>query len=573
MASDGEIVSHELRDTGVLGTAGNGGQHIAVRPTEEIEKMEEVAATTKNEAGGPIHSYKGFNEDMTCYGGFQYKENESYESSAAKVSAKGFHACEKPLFCLGHKPPYRSLYHEVIQDGTIDKCDDKTASTKITIGRRLYGTDMAKAALYYIRKNIKSSVEYNGADAQSQFTEVSSDATNKFVIAAQPDSVAVVPERMYKRRTALATEDGSAAVVENGTACISVAMEKHSASIADGLYNASIAAGMYSVSAASGMKSVAVAPSICSMADAEGLRNVSVVTSEYSAASVRGGGSVSASVNRNTKSTADGISCIAANTGDNSPVASDGDYSISVSTGDDGKSKAKGNRCASVVTSRYSASTSDGENSVAAGTGVYGTVTANGKRSAAVSTGVYGTASEYGDNGVSASTTHTNGKSSACGKRVASVTTGGRGTSTTNGDYSVSASTGGGSVSVTDGKHCIAAATGKESAVKVNGGVAVATGENSVSIADGNFSMAVAAGERTNAVAGEMSIAAAISGDSTAEGKVGSWLVLVQREIRQKDGMMEWFIKDVRAFYVDGTDIKPDTKYFLWNGEAVEAES
>lgn len=571
MASDGGSVSQELQDTGVLSTAGNGGQYIAARPTKEIEKMGEVTATTKNEVGGPIHSYKGFSDDMTCYGGFQYEENKSYESRTAKACAKGFHACENPLFCLGHKPPYRSLYHEVIQDGTIDKCDDKTASTKITIGRRLYGTDMAKAALCYIRKNIKSSVEYNGADAQSQFTEVSSDATNKFVIAAQPDSVAVVPEHTYKRKTVLATEDGSAAVVENGTACISVAMEKHSVSIADGLYNASIAAGMHSVSAASGMKSVAVAPSICSMADADGLQNVSVVTSEYSAASVRGGGSVSASVNRNTKSAADGISCIAANTGDNSTVASDGDYSISVSTGDDGKSKAKGNRCASVVTSRYSASTSDGENSVAASTGVYGTVTANGKRSTAVSTGVYGTASEYGDNGVSAST-HTNSKSSACGKRVVSVTTGGSGTSTANGDYSVSASTGGGSVSVTDGNHCIAAAAGKESAVKVNGGVAVATGENSVSIANGNFSMAVAAGERTNAVAGEMSIAAAIGDNSTAEGKIGSWLVLVQREIQRRDGMLEWFVKDVRAFYVDGTDIKPDTKYFLWNGEAVEAE-
>lgn len=67
-----------------------------------------------------IKSYKGFNKDMTCKG-FQYEEGKEYETERAECCETGFHACEYPLDCFSHYAPNGSVYHEVEQDGDIDR--------------------------------------------------------------------------------------------------------------------------------------------------------------------------------------------------------------------------------------------------------------------------------------------------------------------------------------------------------------------------------------------------------------------------------------------------------------------
>ena len=103
-----------------------------------------------------IKSYKGFNKDMTCKG-FQYEEGKEYETERAECCETGFHACEYPLDCFSHYAPNGSVYHEVEQDGDIDREDDgtKIASTKIKIGARISIAGIVKAAIEYTMSRTK----------------------------------------------------------------------------------------------------------------------------------------------------------------------------------------------------------------------------------------------------------------------------------------------------------------------------------------------------------------------------------------------------------------------------------
>ena len=103
-----------------------------------------------------IKSYKGFNKDMTCKG-FQYEEGKEYETERAECCETGFHACEYPLDCFSHYAPNGSVYHEVEQDGDIDREDGgtKIASTKIKIGARISIAGIVKAAIEYTMSKTK----------------------------------------------------------------------------------------------------------------------------------------------------------------------------------------------------------------------------------------------------------------------------------------------------------------------------------------------------------------------------------------------------------------------------------
>lgn len=102
-----------------------------------------------------IKSYKGFN-NMTCKG-FQYEEGKEYETERAECCETGFHACEYPLDCFSYYAPNGSVYHEVEQDGDIDRKDDgtKIASTKIKIGARISIAGIVKAAIEYTMSRTK----------------------------------------------------------------------------------------------------------------------------------------------------------------------------------------------------------------------------------------------------------------------------------------------------------------------------------------------------------------------------------------------------------------------------------
>ena len=121
-----------------------------------------------------IKSYKGFNTDMTCYGGFQYEEGKEYETDSDSCCNYGFHACEYPLDCFSYFSPNQSVFHEVEQSGEISKKnnDSKLASTKIKIGAEISIAGLVKAAIEYTTERAKDSGEkhntgYRGASSNT----------------------------------------------------------------------------------------------------------------------------------------------------------------------------------------------------------------------------------------------------------------------------------------------------------------------------------------------------------------------------------------------------------------------
>ena len=116
------------------------------------------------------------------------------------------------------------------------------------------------------------------------------------------------------------------------------------------------------------------------------------------------------------------------------------------------------------------------------------------------------------------------------------------------GNWSVSTNTGDYSAATNTGDQSVSTNTGYRSA-------ATNTGDQSVSTNIGNYSAAT--------VEGNESIAIVTGKGSKAKGSFGCWIVLTERDDKYK-------IKDVKAFKVDGENIKSDTYYTLTDGVAVE---
>ena len=132
-----------------------------------------------------IKSYKGFNTDMTCHGGFQYEEGKEYETDSASCCNYGFHAYEYPLDCFDYFSPNQSVFHEVEQSGEISKRNDnsKLASTKIKIGAEISIAGLVKAAIEYTTERAKDSGEkhntgYRGASSNTGDWGASSNTGN-----------------------------------------------------------------------------------------------------------------------------------------------------------------------------------------------------------------------------------------------------------------------------------------------------------------------------------------------------------------------------------------------------------
>ena len=198
----------------------------------------------------------------------------------------------------------------------------------------------------------------------------------------------------------------------------------------------------------------------------------------------------------------------------------------------------------STNTSDCSAATNTGDQSAATNTGDYSAATNTGDQSAATNTGYQSAATNTGD-------------------QSAATNTGNFSASTNTGDFSAATNTGDRSASTNTGNFSAATNTGYQSASTNTGNFSAATntGDQSASTNTGYFSAAT--------VEGKESVAIVTGKDSMACGTLGCWIVLTERG--DFDGAT-CPIKEVKAFKVDGVNIKENTFYRLINGKAVEVE-
>ena len=161
--------------------------------------------------------------------------------------------------------------------------------------------------------------------------------------------------------------------------------------------------------------------------------------------------------------------------------------------------------------------------------------TKTGYRSAATNTVYQSAATNTGDRSAATNT----------GCQSAATNTGYRSAATNTGDYSAATNTGDYSAATNTGDRSAATNTGYQSA-------ATNTGYQSAATVEGKESVALVTGK-----------------DSIARGALGCWIVLTERG--DFDGVT-FPIKEVKAFKVDGANIKENTFYRLVDGKPVEVE-
>ena len=200
-----------------------------------------------------IKSYKGFKKDMTCKG-FQYEEGKEYETEKAECCETGFHACEYPLDCFNYYSPNESVFHEVEQNGELDRkgSNTKVASTKIKIGASINIAGIVKAAIEYTTQRAKKE---NGSDKDYG----TSSATGN-----------------YGASSATGYKGASSATGDYGT------------SSATGNYGASSATGNCGASSATGDCGASSATGYCGASSATGYKGASSATGDYGASSATG---------------------------------------------------------------------------------------------------------------------------------------------------------------------------------------------------------------------------------------------------------------------------------------------
>ena len=218
--------------------------------------------------------------------------------------------------------------------------------------------------------------------------------------------------------------------------------------------------------------------------------------------------------------------------------------------------------------------------SAATNTGRYSAATNTGYRSASTNTGDYSAAANTGDRSVATNTGDCSAAANT-GACSAATNTGYRSAATNTGDQSAATNTGRYSAATNTGRYSAATNTGDYSAATNTGDYSAATntGDRSAAINTGCCSVATNTGDRSAAtntgyrsaaeVSGKASIAIVTGMESKAKGAIGCWIVLTERDVW--DG--ETFpILSVKAFKVDGKEIKADTYYKLVNGEPMEVE-
>ena len=186
-------------------------------------------------------------------------------------------------------------------------------------------------------------------------------------------------------------------------------------------------------------------------------------------------------------------------------------------------------------------------------TGDYSAATNTGCRSAATNTGCRSAATNTGDYSAATNT----------GECSAATNTGDYSAATNTGDYSAATNTGYQSAATNTGCRSAATNTGYQSAATNTGcrSAATNTGYSSAATNTGYSSAAT--------VEGKESVALVTGKDSIARGALGCWIVLTERGDWDEN---IYPIKEVKAFKVDGVNIKENTFYRLVDGKPVEVE-
>ena len=278
-----------------------------------------------------IKAYKGFNSDMTCRH-FKFKVGKEYEESGKiKACKNGFHACENPMDVFGYYPPSNSRYCEVEQSGSIDRGEDKIASSKIRIQCEIGLSGIIQAGVKFIldkvnwKNNNATNTGYRSSAANTGYRSSAANTGDCSTAANTGDC-----------STAANTGDHSSAA--NTGDCSTAANTGYRSSAANtGDHSTAVNTGDCSTAANTGYRSSAANTGDCSTAANTGYRSSAANTGDCSTAANTGDCSSAANTGYRSSAVNTGDCSSAANTGNHSTAKVEGKESIAIVTGIDSK--------------------------------------------------------------------------------------------------------------------------------------------------------------------------------------------------------------------------------------------
>ena len=219
-----------------------------------------------------IKAYKGFNSDMTCRN-FQFEVGKEYEQEG-KIEAceKGFHACENPMGVFGYYPPSNSRYCEVEQSGSIDRGQDKIASSKIRIQCEIGLSGIIQAGVKFILDKV------NWKNDNTTNTGNYSAATNTGNRSAATNTGDYSAATNTGNRSAATNTGNRSAATNTGNYSAATNTGDCSAATNTGNYSAATNTGDYSAATNTGNCSAATNTGDYSAAKVEGKESIAIVT-------------------------------------------------------------------------------------------------------------------------------------------------------------------------------------------------------------------------------------------------------------------------------------------------------
>ena len=97
-----------------------------------------------------MKGYKGFDKDLKCKGGYQYKIGRTETTDKAKLCEAGFHFCERPLDVFRYFAPANSRYCEIEAEDVspeTEESDTKRVAKKLTVKGEIGIAGLVKAAV------------------------------------------------------------------------------------------------------------------------------------------------------------------------------------------------------------------------------------------------------------------------------------------------------------------------------------------------------------------------------------------------------------------------------------------
>jgi hypothetical protein len=293
-----------------------------------------------------IKGYKGFNSKLQCdpkgNNPFQYEVGKTFEQIGdISTCHNGLHFCENPFDVFGYYNPADSRFCEVSADGTTEKDEDKSATSKLTIKAEIGLHGIIEAGVKFILEKV------DFKDKKESNTGNRSAATNTGYQSA-------------------ATNTGDRSAATN--------------------------TGYQSAATNTGYQSAATNTGYQSAATNTGDQSAATNTGDQSAATNTGNQSAATNTGDQSAATNTGDQSAATNTGDQSAATNTGYRSAATNTGYQSAATNTGNRSAATNTGNQSAATNTGDQSAATNTGDRSAATVSGKESVAVSLGIEGKA-------------------------------------------------------------------------------------------------------------------------------------------------------------------------------------